>query len=73
MIQIFYNCQFLKLVSTVEYWLWWGIWKYVNSTFAQIFNSILNVEFTTVSPTIANTMLCVRAFVHSTMSYYYSY
>lgn len=50
-----------------------GHLKNVNSTFAQMFNRITNVEFTTVSPTIANTMLCVRAFVHSTMSYYYSY
>ena len=45
----------------------------VSPTFAQMLNRITNVEFTTVSPTIANTMLCVRAFVHSTMSYYYSY
>jgi len=32
----------------------------VSTTFAQMPDRITNVEFTTVSPTIANTMLCVR-------------
>jgi hypothetical protein len=34
--------------------------KNVSPTFAQMPNRITNVEFTTVSPTIANTMLAVR-------------
>jgi hypothetical protein len=34
-----------------------GHLKNVSSTFAQMLNRITNVEFTTVSPTIANTML----------------
>jgi hypothetical protein len=35
----------------------------VSPIFAQMPNIITNVEFTTFSPTIANTMLAVRAFV----------
>jgi len=35
----------------------------VSPTFAQMPNRSTNVEFTTVSPTIANTMLAVRAFL----------
>jgi len=35
-----------------------GHLKNVSPTFAQMPNRITNVEFTTVSPTIANTMLC---------------
>jgi len=34
-----------------------GHLKYVSPTFAQMPDSSTNVEFTTVSPTIANTML----------------
>jgi hypothetical protein len=34
----------------------------VSSKFVQMANRITNVEFTTVSPTIANTMLAVRAY-----------
>jgi hypothetical protein len=34
-----------------------GYLKNVSPTFAQMPNRITNVEFTTVSPTIANTML----------------
>jgi hypothetical protein len=36
-----------------------GHLKNVCSTFAEMPNRISNVEFTTVSPTIANTMLAV--------------
>jgi hypothetical protein len=36
-----------------------GHLKNISPTFAQMPNRITNVEFTTVSPTIANTMLCV--------------
>jgi hypothetical protein len=39
-----------------------GHLKNVSSTLAQMPNRITNVEFTTVSPTIANTMLAVRCF-----------
>ncbi|MDX1941619.1 MAG: hypothetical protein SFU99_13760 [Saprospiraceae bacterium] len=35
-----------------------GHLKNVSPTFTQMPNRITNVEFTTVSPTIANTMLC---------------
>jgi hypothetical protein len=35
-----------------------GHLKNVSTIFAQMPNRIPNVEFTTVSPTIANTMLC---------------
>jgi hypothetical protein len=35
----------------------------VSPTFAQMPDRSTSVEFTTVSPTIANTMLAVRAFV----------
>jgi len=38
-----------------------GHLKNVSPTFAQMLNRITNVEFTTVSPTIANTMLGVCA------------
>ena len=38
------------------YWRWWGIWNTISPTFAQMPNRITNVEFITVSPTIANTM-----------------
>jgi hypothetical protein len=37
-----------------------GHLKNVSPTFAQMPDRITNVEFTTVSPTIANTMLAVR-------------
>ena len=37
-----------------------GHFKNVSTTFAQIPDRIPNVEFTTVSPTVANTMLAVR-------------
>lgn len=37
-----------------------GHLKNVSTTFAQMPDRIPNVEFTTVSPTIANTMLAVR-------------
>jgi len=40
-----------------------GHLKNVSPTFAQMPNRITNVEFTTVCPTIANTMLAVRAFI----------
>ena len=40
-----------------------GHLKNVSPTFAQMPNRITNVEFTTVSPTIANTMLAVRCFL----------
>ena len=36
--------------------------KIVSPTFAQMPNRITNVEFTTVSPTIANTMLATVMF-----------
>jgi hypothetical protein len=39
-----------------------GHLKNVSQTFAQMPNRITNVEFITVSPAIANTMLAVRAF-----------
>jgi carbamoylphosphate synthase large subunit len=39
-----------------------GHLKNVSPAFAQMPNRITNVEFTTVSPTIANTMLAVRCF-----------
>ena len=42
-----------------------GHLKNVCSTFAQMPNRITNVEFTTVSPTIANTMLPAGLFIHS--------
>jgi hypothetical protein len=37
-----------------------GYFKFVSPTLAPMPNRITNVEFTTVSPTIANTMLCGR-------------
>jgi len=37
-----------------------GHLKNVSPTLVQMPNRITNVEFLTVSPTIANTMLCVR-------------
>lgn len=37
-----------------------GHLKNVSTTFAQMPDRIPNVEFTTVSPTIANTMLAIR-------------
>jgi hypothetical protein len=40
-----------------------GHLKNVSPTFAQMPSRITNVEFITVSPTVANTMLAVRAFV----------
>jgi len=40
-----------------------GHLKNVSPTYAQMPNRITNVEFITVSPTIANTMLAVRASV----------
>jgi len=39
-----------------------GHLKNGSPTFAQMPNRITNVEFTTISPTIANTMLAVRCF-----------
>ena len=39
-----------------------GHLKNVSRIFAQMHNRITNVEFATVSPTIANTMLAVRSF-----------
>jgi hypothetical protein len=39
-----------------------GHLKNVSSTFAQKPNNSTNVEFTTVCPTIAKPMLCVRTF-----------
>jgi hypothetical protein len=39
-----------------------GHLKNVSPTFVQMYNRITNVEFTAVSPTIANTMLAVRCF-----------
>jgi hypothetical protein len=40
-----------------------GHLKNVSSTFAQMSKRSTNVEFTTVSPTIANTMLGARYFI----------
>jgi len=40
-----------------------GYLKNVSPTFAQMPDRSINIEFTTVSPTIANTMLAVRCFV----------
>lgn len=34
-----------------------GTMKTISSTFAQMLNRVTNVDFTTVSPTIANTIL----------------
>jgi len=49
---------FLKTVAATVYVLAMvGHLKNVCPTFAQIPNRITNVEFSTVSPTIANTML----------------
>jgi hypothetical protein len=39
-----------------------GHLKNISSTFVQMTNRITNVEFTTVSPTIANTMLVAALF-----------
>jgi hypothetical protein len=44
-----------------------GHLKNVSPTFAQILNRSANVEFTTASPTIANTLLAVRAFLSTMM------
>jgi len=41
-----------------------GHLKNVSPTFAQMPNRITNVEFTTVRPTIANTMLVAGVFVY---------
>jgi len=51
----------LKCRITVYVLAMVGHLKNVSLTFAQMLNRIINVEFATVSPTIANTMLCVRA------------
>jgi hypothetical protein len=40
-----------------------GEFENVSPTFAQMLNRNTNVEFATVSPTNANTMLAVRAFL----------
>jgi hypothetical protein len=45
-----------------------GHLKNVSQTFAQKPNRIINVEFTSASPTIANTMLAVRCFVFIILS-----
>jgi uncharacterized membrane protein len=50
----------LALLVTVYVLAMVGYLEIVSSTFAQMLNRITNVEFTTVSPTIANTMLAVR-------------
>jgi len=41
-----------------------GHLKNVSPTFAQMPNRITNVEFTTVSPTIANMMLAAGILIH---------
>jgi hypothetical protein len=51
--------QFGDVGSTVYVLAMVGHLKNVCSTFAEMPNRISNVEFTTVSPTIANTMLAV--------------
>jgi len=48
-----------KFCPTVYVLAMVGHLKNVSPTFVQMPNRITNVEFTTVSPTIANTMLCV--------------
>jgi hypothetical protein len=52
------NLKIIHIIAT--YWRWWAFQKNVSPTFALMQNKITNVEFTTVNPTIANTMLCVR-------------
>ena len=46
-----------------------GHLKNVSPTFAQMPNRITNVEFTTFSPTIADTMLAVRLFMSMLLSF----
>ena len=55
----------LRLPPTVYVLAMVGHLKNVSPIFAQMPNRNTNVEFTTVSPTIANTMLAVRASVIS--------
>lgn len=50
-----------------------GDLKNVRPTFAQMPNRITNVEFTTVSPTIANTMLCPVSLLSTFYVYYFSF
>ena len=52
----------LRLLVTVYVLAMVGHLKNVCPTLAQMPNKITNVEFKTVSPTIANTMLAVRCF-----------
>jgi hypothetical protein len=56
------SSRIICLQATVYVLAMVGCLKNVRPTFAQMPNRITNVEFTTVSPTIANTMLCVRFF-----------
>ncbi len=59
------NCR-AGINTTVYVLAMVGHLKNVSSTFAQMPDRSTNVEFTTVSPTIANTMLAVRlSFYHS--------
>ena len=53
--------SFFRLEITVYVLAMVGHLKNVSPTFAQMPVRITNVELTTVSPTIANTMLAVRA------------
>jgi hypothetical protein len=57
------NVVFLALPLTVYVLAMVGHLKNVSPTFAQMPNRITNVEFTTVSPTIANTMLAAAVLI----------
>ena len=56
------NIQGVSFELTYNGYVWAmvGHLKNVSPIFAQITNRSTNIEFTTVIPTIANTMLCVR-------------
>ena len=55
-----YHVNIHRVCSTVYVLAMVGHLKNVSPTFAQMPDRIPNVEFTTVSPTVANTMLAVR-------------